>query len=173
MKGQDDKKVEIQLLSNTYKVTVLNQTDIPSILNLCSGNPQYYQYCPPAVTEDSIKKDLSALPDGKTLEDKYYLGFWMDNELVAVLDLILKYPNEKTAFIGFFMMNASMQGKGIGSCLIEEACAYLKEQFSFVRLGYVKGNKQSQNFWTKNLFCPTGVIAHTDSYDIVIMERTL
>lgn len=165
--------MEVQLLSYTHKVTVLNQTDIPCILNLCNGNPQYYKYCPPVVSEDSIKKDMSALPDGKTLEDKYYLGFWMDNELVAVLDLILKYPNEKTAFIGFFMMNVNMQGKGIGSGLIEEICTYLKKQFSFVRLGYVRGNKQSQNFWTKNLFLPTGVIAHTDCYDIVIMERTL
>lgn len=165
--------MEIQSLSDTHRVTVLNYTDIPSVYTLCSGNPQYYNYCPPAVTAESIKRDMSALPDGKTLEDKYYLGFWMDNELVAVLDLILKYPNEKTAFIGFFMMNAKMQGKGIGSGLIEEICTCLKSQFSFVRLGYVKGNKQSQNFWIKNLFCPTGVIAHTDSYDIVIMERTL
>lgn len=165
--------MEVQALSDKYKVSVLDQKDIPAILMLCSGNPQYYRHCPPAATEESIQRDMAALPGGKTLRDKYYLGFWMDDELLAVLDLILRYPNDKTAFIGFFMLNAKMQGKGIGSEIIESICTYLKREFSFVRLGYVDGNKQSESFWEKNLFQPTGVVVHTDSYDIVVMQRAL
>ena len=39
------------------------------------------------------------------MEDKYYLGFFAGDELVAVMDLILNYPKADIAFIGFFMMN--------------------------------------------------------------------
>lgn len=165
--------MDIQSLSSTYKVTVLSQSDIPAIWKLCSGNPQYYQYCPPVITEESINKDMQALPPGKAMEDKYYLGFWEGNNLLAVMDLILKYPNNSTAFIGFFMLHADKQGKGIGSEIIKEICCYLKKTFSFIRLGYVKGNKQSERFWIKNSFQPTGVIAHTEKYDIVIMQKAL
>lgn len=165
--------MEIQSLSSTYKVSVLIQSDIPAILKLCSGNPKYYQHCPPAVTAASIKKDMQALPPGKVLEDKYYLGFWEDANLLAVMDLILKYPNNNTVFIGFFMMHADKQGEGIGSEIIKEVCTYLKKEFSFIRLGYVKGNKQSESFWIKNSFQPTGIISHTENYDIVIMQKAL
>lgn len=162
-----------QFLSTTYKITALTQTDIPLILNLCKANPQYYKYCPPDPTEKSIQNDMSALPNGKTMQDKFYLGFWKEKDLLAVMDLILKYPNDKTAFIGFFMVNANIQGNGIGSKIIEESCEHLKEEFSFIRLGYVKGNKQSENFWQKNSFQPTGVVTHVESYDVVIMQRAL
>ncbi len=165
--------MKIQLLSKTYQVSNLEDKDIPIVFQLCQKNPQYYRYCPPAVSLEGIKADMQALPEGKSLEDKLYLGFWNKDELIAVMDLILEYPDQKTAFIGFFMMNADMQGKGIGSKIIEESCVYLKEYFSFVRLGYVRGNTQSESFWMKNGFTPTGVITQTENYEIIVMQKAL
>lgn len=165
--------MEIQQLSTLYSVTILKESDIPIIFQLCSKNPQYYKYCPPAVSMDSIQTDMLALPEGKISDDKYYLGFWEDNELLAVMDLILKYPDKNIAFIGFFMINADYQGKGIGSKIVEEACNYLKKDFSFIRLGYVKGNKQSEHFWLKNDFKIIGESAHTKDYTIIIMQKNL
>ena len=165
--------MEIQKLSTIYKVSILQESDIPVILSLCQKNPKYYKHCPPAVSEESIRKDMQIVPDGKTPEDKYYLGLWEKECLIAVLDLIWQYPNRETAFIGFFMMNMDMQGQGFGSRIIEEVCNYLKEHFSFIRLGYVKGNEQSEHFWIKNGFLPTGTITKTDAYDIVGMQKVL
>lgn len=34
--------------------------------------------------------------------DKYYIGYFEGEKLVAVMDLILNFPNKETAFIGFF-----------------------------------------------------------------------
>ncbi|MCM1155093.1 MAG: GNAT family N-acetyltransferase [Roseburia sp.] len=165
--------MEIHKLSTAYKVSVLSESDIPTILSLCQKNPQYYRYCPPAVSDESIRNDMQALPEGKPAADKYYLGFWNDTRLIAVMDLIMAYPDKETAFIGFFMMNMDMQGKGIGSKIIEEACDYLKEQFSFIRLGVVEGNKQAEHFWRKNGFVPTGQITQTKEYRIVGMKKAL
>lgn len=163
--------MNIQRLSKTYEVTNLEEKDIPAVFQLCSQNPQYYQYCPPAVSREGIREDMQALPPGKCMKDKYYLGFWNGDELAAVMDLILEYPNAETAWIGFFMMNADMQGQGIGSKIVEEVCTYLKNRFKFVELGYVKGNKQSEGFWLKNGFRPTGAAAQTEDYEIIVMRN--
>lgn len=165
--------MNIQALSKEYKVSIIKESDVPTVYELCLGNPQYYEYCPPAVSKESIRADMQALPPGKTEKDKYNIGFWSGEKLVAVMDLILEYPDKKTAFIGFFMMNASMQGKEVGSGIIEDACRYLAKEFSYVRLGYVKGNMQSEHFWIKNKFKPTGTVTQTKDYEVVVMQRTL
>ena len=110
--------MNINELSDVFTVKYLTEQDIPKIMELCKGNPQYYEHCPPDVSEESIRKDMTALPPRKTKDDKHYFGFFEGDSLVAVMDLIEKYPNENTAFIGFFMMNKEYQGKGVGSRII-------------------------------------------------------
>jgi RimJ/RimL family protein N-acetyltransferase len=108
------------------------------------------------------------------LSDKYYLGFYQDGALIAVMDLISGYPNAENAFIGFFMTAQETQGKGVGSSIIAEICQFLKQAgFSFVRLGYAKGNLQSEAFWMKNKFEQTGEEVSADGYVLVVMQRCL
>ncbi|MDE7095074.1 MAG: GNAT family N-acetyltransferase, partial [Anaeroplasmataceae bacterium] len=145
----------------------------PGVLELCLGNPHYYKHCPPMVTQESLCRDLKNLPPRKTLEDKYYIGFYDKEYLIAVMDLILGYPNDQTIFIGFFMMNKKFQGKGIGSQIIREVFECFMSNYKFVRLGYVLGNKESEGFWSKNQFQPTGVVIKEDAYSIVVVERKL
>jgi len=166
-------KIEVERLSKQFKIRNLEESDIPQILELCKKNPKYYKHCPPAVSVETIKKDMTMLPPGKTSEDKYYVGFFEDINLVAIMELIDGYPDEKTAYIGFFMMNMDFQGKGIGSKIIAEVCEYLRGQFSKVRLAYVKGNEQSEHFWLKNRFEKIGVEKEIESYTVVAMERRL
>ncbi len=89
------------------------------------------------------------------------------------MELIDGWPDEKTAYIGFFMMNMDFQGKGIGSKIIAEVCEYLRGQFSKVRLAYVKGNEQSEHFWLKNSFKKIGVESEQEYYTVVVLERVL
>lgn len=165
--------MNIKELSQTYIVRKLEEKDISEIFELCKNNPQYYHHCPPAVSIEGIKEDMTALPPGKAMEDKYYIGLFERDVLVAIMELIDGYPDEETAYIGFFMMNADLQGKGIGSQIIEDACDYLKEDFSKVRLAYVKGNKQSEHFWLKNQFKKIGVEKEIETYTVVVMERKM
>jgi len=165
---------QIEKLSKQYGVKQLTDTDVAAVVALCKENPMYYQYCPPFVTEDSIRADMKALPPRKNMEDKYYLGFYEGESLVAVMDLILGFPNEETAFVGFFMMNKAYQGKGTGTALMAEVYECLKEcGFFFVRLCFAKGNPQSEHFWMKNGFVPTGVEAQNEGYTAVVLEKGL
>lgn len=98
---------------------------------------------------------MTALPPQKSCDDKFYVGFFEDKSLVAIMDLILDYPVKEIAFIGLFMTNTDYQRKGIGSKIIREVIMYLKSLgYKEIRLGVDKGNQQSYSFWRKNNFIP-------------------
>ena len=145
--------MEITRLSKSFSVRKLTDEDVDIVYDLSCGNRIFYEYHPPFVTRESILEDMEALPAGKGYEDKYYVGFFGGESLVAVMDLIRDFPREKTAFIGLFMMNCKHQGKGIGTRIIGECLDALKEMdCESVELGVDKGNPQSFGFWKKNGF---------------------
>ena len=99
-------------------------------------NHLYYQYRPPYVTRKSIESDMMALPDNVDFRDKYYVGYFKNEKLIAVLDLIDGYPKKDIVFIGFFMMDISIQKSGIGSAIVNELIKYLTTlKYKEVRLG--------------------------------------
>ena len=160
--------------SSFCTVKRIEEADIEKALSLCKGNPEFYKHCPPSATSESILADSKKLPKGKNMEDKYYVGFFIEEELTALLDLIDKFPNEETVFLGFFMMNVKFQHKGIGTAIVEDLCRYLKASgYKFVRLGWVKGNLQSEAFWHKNGFWETGVSYETERYKVIVAEKKL
>lgn len=118
--------METGWLSSKYKVRVLTENDVEAVYKLCSGNALYYEYCPPYVTRDSIKKDMTAVPPGFPVSDKFYIGFYEGERLIAVMDLLNGYPRESIAYIGFFMTDRLIQKKGIGTAIVAEVCEYLK-----------------------------------------------
>ena len=160
--------MNIKLLSNTFYVRRLSIEDADLIYNLSCKNKIFYQFHPPFVTRESIQEDIRALPDGKDYNDKYYIGFFEKETLVAIMDLILDYPTKDTAFIGLFMMDFEYQNKNIGSKIISECAKYLKILgFHKIRLGVDKENPQSNAFWKKNSF----VVADESEY--ILMELAL
>ena len=158
--------MNINKLSSIYQVRRLDENNVSLIYSLCSKNKLYYTYYPPFVTLNSIKEDLKALPEGKQLKDKYFLGFFLEEKLIAIFDLIMFYPDYETAFIGLFMCDINMQNKGIGTALINGICSYLKEiKIKHLRLAWVKDNPQASHFWFKNGF---EVIKEVINDDIVL-----
>ena len=147
--------LSISELSTRYTVRRLTEADIPAILNVMEGNPLFYRYCGAGAAPSAalIRQDMTALPPGKTMPDKYYLGFFQGDRLAAVMDLIDGYPTSDIAFIGFFMTNSALQGQGEGTRIISELSAALhRSGFSAIQLGIDKGNPQSTHFWKKNGF---------------------
>lgn len=124
------------LFSKKYYVRKLQKNDIDQIYDLCSKNYLYYQYRPPYVTRKSIESDMVALPDNVDFKDKYYVGYFKNEKLIAVLDLIDGYPKKDILFIGFFMMDISIQKNGVGSAIVNELIDYLTTlKYKEVRLG--------------------------------------
>lgn len=167
--------LDVKSFSDKYSVRKLAESDAETVAALCSKNTLYYEYCPPFVTRESVIDDMKALPPGKTFDDKYFAGFFDGDKLIAVLDLIVGYPNDKIAFVGFFMTDASIQGRGAGTEIIDCLCRYFSSVgFDSVRLAWVKGNPQAEHFWLKNGFkkiCES--TRNSNEYVVIIGERTL
>lgn len=167
-------KIDLSNFSDRYTVRRIEKDDLSIVYDLCRKNSLYYDYCPPAVTEQSIVDDMNALPPNKSSDDKYYLGYFDGKQLIALMDLIMQYPDDTTAFIGFFMTDVSVQHAGVGSRIIDDLCSCLKNiNISKVRLGWAKGNPQSEHFWRKNSFHDIGTTYNTPNYTVVVAERVL
>ena len=157
-----------------YKARKLTEADIPDILDLYSGNTEYFKHCPPSPSRETVKEDLVALPPKKEVADKYFIGIFDGNCLVAVIDLIARYPDNRTAFIGLFMVSKSCQRKDIGTYIVKALSRTLKaEGYSRIRLGYVKTNLSARGFWLKQGFQPTGAEAVRECYTVVEAEKIL
>ncbi len=166
--------MDVARLSAKFAVRRMTSGDIDLIHSLCVKNPLYYKHCPPFVTRESIAKDMLMLPPRATYDDKHYIGFFRGDRLVAVMDLILGYPDSKTAFVGFFMVNKNVQGKGVGSIIVNDCFSALKDMgYEHIRLGYAEGNPQSEAFWRKNGFANTGITYDNDAYRVIVMGRDL
>ena len=101
--------MNIQFLSNRYTIRDLLPQDAEMVCEVLKKNTIFYEYHPPMVTVESILEDMEALPPNKGYEDKHYVGFFREDTLAAVMDLIERYPNPETALLGFFAMNANLQ----------------------------------------------------------------
>lgn len=166
--------MKISEFSKKYETKKLSCEDVNEIYDLCLTNPLYYDYCPPAATKESILEDLSALPPNVTMEDKYFVGFFEKERMVAVMDLIDGYPEEKIVFIGFFMTDASVQNKGLGSAIISEVIDYLKSMYYLaIQLAWVKGNPQAEHFWLKNGFLAIKETSSTAADHVILAEKKL
>jgi len=166
--------MKITKLSKRYLVKKLGEEDIGDIFSLCEKNKEYYEYCPPMITESLVKEDMYALPENKTLDDKYYVGLYDSEKLIAILDLIEKYPDENTIFIGLLMLDIDIQNKGIGSLIFNDLCEYLKDiGYKYIRLAWILDNKKAKHFWLKNGF---EIIKQTKDYNnhsVELAQRSL
>ncbi|HEM3588175.1 TPA: GNAT family N-acetyltransferase [Streptococcus suis] len=165
--------MKISQFSNRYQVRKLVDADLEQVLALYQTNPLYFEHFPPLPSLESLANDLVDCPPGKELSDKYFLGFWDKERLVAILDLIDGYPTAEIAYIGLFMVDARLAGQGLGSKIIAKLLTQLASHFKKVRLGYVESNPQSSHFWSKVGFCPTGEVKEIAGKTIVIVEHAL
>lgn len=159
----------------TQRYQVRSMTDyLEELAALYQENPQYFTAIGQEVPTENLWEDLVAVPAGKSSQDKCFLGFWDGAKLVAVLEMVIDYPEENQAYVGLFMMSASRQRTGEGSRIMEEVFAWLrKDGYTKVELAYSYGNEQSENFWRKNGFVGTGEIRQQGDYYVVGMERNL
>lgn len=165
--------MKISPFSNHYQVRKLTDADLEQVLALYQTNPLYFEHFPPRPSLESLANDLIDCSPGKELSDKYFLGFWDKERLVAILDLIDGYPTAEIAYIGLFMVDAHFSGQGLGSKIIAELLTQLATSFKKVRIGYVESNPQSAHFWAKVGFCPTGEVKELAGKTIVIAEYVL
>ena len=172
--GVERIRLDIKQLAGVYAVRELTRDDVPEMLRVAQSNPLFYQYMRPDPTEENLAADLTALPPRRTLADKHFFGWFEGERLVAMMDLIWRHPKPDMAFIGWFILDGTVQGRGLGRRLVGDVLGLLKSQgVNEVRLGRIEGNPQSEHFWHVCGFAENGLGYDTDDYHVVVMAKQL
>ena len=167
-------RLPIDVLCGEYEVRELSVSDVPEMLRLAQGNPLYYQHTGVKPDAQNLAETLAALPPRTTPADKHFFGWFDGGRLAAMMDLIWHYPQDDTAFIGWFMVDSKSQGRGVGRRLAGDVLCLLRDEgVREVRLGRIEGNPQSERFWHVCGFCENGLAYDADGYRVIVMQKEL
>ena len=165
---------EIKGINIKYNVKRLTVDDVLQLYDFCKANTTYYRYMRMEPNVENVSENFTMLPPNKDTEDKFFVGFYEGDVLVAILDIVRGWPREDIAYIGWFMVNKDKQGKGVGNILIDETIRMLKDiGFKSAMLGCIKDNIEAYRFWTKKGFKEIGKEVDKGDYIIMNMEKRL
>lgn len=104
---------------------------------------------PPLPT--AAREEFDAVPEGKTLQDKYIFGLFDPQEiLVGMIESIRHYPNPQTWWLGLMMLTPKQRGKGLGSAFYKAFERWVSSQgASKISLSVIEINEQGLQFWEK------------------------
>lgn len=138
----------IELLPK-YKIKKITKDDYNDIYNLELSNIDFYMCTQGhAITYEEAIQDTIELPPNTLAEQKYYIGFYDNDKLIAVMDYIEHYPSNGIVWIGFFMIDNSVKRKKLGTKIITEFIKSLKKNdISKLQLGCFETNVVGLGFW--------------------------
>jgi GNAT superfamily N-acetyltransferase len=135
--------------------------DVDALQELIESDPGYTEritgYPPGPADAQSL---LLMRPEDLPEESKVVLGAFVADQLVAVVDLLKGFPNDRTAFIGLLEVHSKHQGFGYGRTtynLVERYVGTMWPEIRTLRLAVVDSNAQvAAGFWLRQGFEPTG-----------------
>jgi ribosomal protein S18 acetylase RimI-like enzyme len=135
-----------------YSVRLAVSADEVRMQALLESDPDYFKIIqggPPHSTE--AKDQLNDLPEGKKYDDKFvYAIFDRDEALVALIDLIRAYPDDKTWYLGLLFVAPPSRNMGLGTRLLRVILAEVKQHGGrAVRLGVARGNDRARALYDR------------------------
>ena len=117
---------------------------------------------------------ITDVPEGAGPNSKYCVGFYEGDELVAVMDLIVGYPESDDAYIGWFMVDETLQGQGIGSGIFADVRAAMQAQgFDHLEVACPKSSESGMRFWSELGFTAKSEHQHRNGYTVVTLHRDI
>jgi len=171
--GGHEQGLDIQAMSADFDVRKLTEANISEVVALRRSNRRYYKGMDLRPSEQQLTDIISDVPDNTG--SKQVLGFYDEQgRLSAILDLILGYPEKDDAFIGWFMVDAELQGNGIGSSIFADVRAALSAQgYDYLSVGVQEQNAGAQSFWEKQGFRGTEEKREQNGHRITVMAREI
>ena len=164
---------DVATLSSAFAVRPIGSEEIPDVFALARSNRVYYRYLHERPTRSSLTALITRLPVGAEPQGKHFVGFYdEDGYLVAVMDLVCGWPDERTAFVGWFMVAADMQRQGIGSQLVADLRAALEATgYQRIALQVPEIDHEGIAFWEAQGFALTGERDESGRHPLVTLAR--
>jgi len=108
-------------------------------------------------TKDGCLANITSVPPGFDIINKYYIGFWKKEQCVAVMDFLLGYPNQDCVYIGLLLIHKKEQQKRLGRRIVEILVWVSKNAgFKHIHLAVLSGNEKALSFWERMGFEQAG-----------------
>ncbi len=168
-------KLDIQSLGTSYDVRRIAEVDISDVVGLARTNGRYYRSLGIRPSRSRLTEIVSDIAVGVEGAESYFVGFYNEgDDLIAVLDLVCGYPESNDAFIGWFMVDADLQGQGVGSSIFADVRASMRAQgYDHLELKCPKASESARAFWEGQGFAATGVEEFNGYYEVVGMARDI
>ncbi len=100
---------------------------------------------------DEARELLTALPPGKTSEDKFAIGFFdAPGHLVGLLDVIRDYPQAREWYLGLLLFGPSSRGKRLGERVVRRLEEWVRaEGGTAIHLIVTEENPGAIRFWRR------------------------
>lgn len=140
-------------------------------------NQAYLIYQDERDVDEATTKEVfyGELPATHTYEDKQIIGYFLNGELIGLVDILKHYPKPDTWVTGLMLIEASKRRQGIGRMIYQQTEAYLLDNEARVaRLGVLEDNIVGKSFWKANGFLGTGAFRwHADKRKILVYEKVI
>lgn len=161
-----------------YRIVPINEINIEEVFMLMRTNTYFYSRTQlHELTLEECIDDIASFPPNINLQQKFYVGIYLGDCLIALLDFIEGFPSDNIVYIGFFMLNIDMHGKGAGKYLIETFIQSAKiNEFEEIKLACYEANEIGYLFWTKMGFTTEKIpkrIVDEKEFNLIEMKMTL
>ena len=86
--------------------------ELQRVLEATPGYAQLVTGSPPGPAE--AQSTYTILPEGKSYEDKFVFGVYLESKMVGCIDLVRGYPEPRIAHLGLLLLAEPFQHLGIG-----------------------------------------------------------
>ena len=152
-----------------FEIKSIKEEDYNDLYELERNNIQYFKYTKEEPDYTSIIEEVHELPPNITKDNKYFVGFYKDKTLIAIMDLIDGYPNKEIYWIGLFMIDVNYHKQGIGTKIISTMIKHTQKN---IQLGCLSNNKEGDAFWSKMGFKEIRIAYNEEKdWEIIVMEK--
>ncbi|MEQ1867025.1 MAG: GNAT family N-acetyltransferase [Micropepsaceae bacterium] len=152
-----------------FTVRVFEERDIPALQALFDEDPEYFELNGRPIPVEEI---CTALPAGRTREDKFLFVLERNGRHAGIIDLIRGYPEPHIWHLGFIFLSKAARGGGAGRRCLRALYDWVRTQGgTVIRLGVVEPNAKARHLYATEGF----VYETTREIDPAVkrMRRTL
>jgi len=140
-----------------YNSRLLDRTsdeDVNLLQGLCEQCNDFFQICNGKnASKDEGKEYLDFLPPNKGFNDKFEIGIFDSNRLVAFVAIVRNFNQNGKYALGILLLLPEYRGKGLGKEIVRNVENWvLSENGREIRVVVQGQNTKALKFWKKNGF---------------------